>query len=461
MEYSGEILDPRRHNPPDTNPHTIQADIAMRNRVRRAGAIGNFIEYFDNALYGFFAVTISTLFFPKSDPVAALLATFAIFGVSFVARPIGAMFFGYVGDRWGRKTVLVAAVLMMSAATTIIGLLPTYEAVGVLSPLLLLLCRLLQGFSAGGESTTAFVFVTEHSPVSERGRNNAPLVSATIASSVAAAAVAMLATSLTTPEQLNAWAWRLPFFLAIPLGIVGLMLRSQIDESETYKAASKVSNIINKFDKQKHRSPLGQAFSTSKAEMLVLFLWVAMVSVTGYLVVGYMVTHLERFEGYAKSTALSIMVTSLAIAAIAVFAFGRLADRVSRKQFAMIISLGLIVWTIPAFVLLSHGPVAAIIALSIFASLQYSAMFTAALATVELFPVDVRASASALPYAASFAVFGGSAPYIATWLAAHYSAVAPAYYVMFFAVGGLLVAWLGLPNARSMDVLADSKTKLH
>lgn len=435
--------------------HRYADHAAMRTKVRRAGAIGNFIEYFDNALYGFFAVTISTLFFPKTDPVAALLSTFAIFGVSFVVRPIGAMVFGHVGDRWGRKTVLVTAVLMMSMATTAIGLLPTFASAGVASPLLLLLCRLVQGFSAGGESTTAFVFVTEHSRVEERGRNNAPLISATIAASVAAAMVAMVVASLTTTDQLLGWAWRIPFFLAIPLGLVGLMLRRQIDESDTYKAAAKVSTVINKVEGQQHRSPLRQAFRTVRKEMLVLFLWVALVSVTGYLTVGYMVTHLEKFAGFTKATSLMIMVISLALAAVLIFLFGRLADRMTRKGFAMLIAAGLLVWTIPAFLLIEHGPIAATVAVSVFAMLQYSTMFTAAVATVELFPVDVRASASALPYALSFSVFGGTAPFVATWLASGFSPIAPAFYVTAFALGGFLVAWLGLPNAREMAVLAD------
>jgi MHS family proline/betaine transporter-like MFS transporter len=442
-----------------TIPRAVE-EIQMRNRVRRAGAIGNFIEYFDQALYAFFAVTISTQFFPKSEPVAALLATFAIFGVSFVARPVGAVVFGHVGDRWGRKMVLVTSVLMMSLATVLIGLLPTYESVGVLSPLLLLLCRLMQGFSTGGEATTAFVFVTEHSPVNERGRNNAPLVSATILASVFAAAVAMVVASLTTPEQLAAWAWRVPFFLAIPLGIVGITLRSKIDEAESYKEAAKVSTIINRQAGVKTHSPLGSAFRNAWRGMLVLFLWVATVSVSGYTVVGYMVTHLERFEGYPKATALKIMVSSLAIAAACVFLFARLADHVSRKQFAMTLSLGLCIVTIPAFSLMSHGIWVAIPVLSLFATLAYSTMFVAGMAVVELFPVDVRASASALPYAAAFAVFGGSAPYVATWLASTYSPLAPGYYVTAFAFTGLLVAWLGLPNAREMAVVAQPRTRI-
>ncbi|WP_148311800.1 MFS transporter [Paraburkholderia xenovorans] len=141
----------------------------LRKKVARAGAIGNFIEFYDFTLYGFFAVTIAELFFPRFDSVAGLLSTFALFGVGFFIRPLGAIAFGHIGDRWGRKRALLIAVGLMSASTAAIGVLPTYTTVGVLAPALLLICRLVQGFSAGGEQTGAFVLVVEHSPERERG----------------------------------------------------------------------------------------------------------------------------------------------------------------------------------------------------------------------------------------------------------------------------------------------------
>jgi MHS family proline/betaine transporter-like MFS transporter len=422
--------------------------------VRRAGAIGNFIEYFDNALYGFFAVTIAQLFFPEVDPVVGLLSTFALFGVSFVVRPLGAIVFGHIGDRWGRKTVLISSILMMSLATAVIGMLPTYSAVGILAPVLLLLCRLLQGFSTGGESTTAFVLVVEHSPVATRARNATPLIASTIGASVIASLTAMLISSLVSTEQINAWVWRIPFALAIPLGIVGLILRMKVDDADVYKAAAEISHVI-KSDDNSHRSPLVQAFRVAKKRMFVLFLWVALQATAGYITVAYMATNLMHFEGHSKTSAYAIVVISLGVACAAVFPIGRLADRTSRKRFAMTLAAGLVAWSYPTFVMAGHGVVVATIGLAIFATLQYSTMIAAGLAVVELFPVDIRASASAFPYALGFAIFGGTAPLVATWLASEFSPTAPAFYVMICAIGGFFVGWLGLPNASEMAVLSE------
>ncbi|KAA9164433.1 MHS family MFS transporter [Amycolatopsis acidicola] len=422
-------------------------------KIRRAGAIGNFIEYFDNALYGFFAVTIAKLFFPAFDPVVGLLSTFALFGVSFVVRPLGAIVFGHIGDRWGRKTVLISSILLMSIATALVGVLPTYSAAGVLAPVLLLFCRLCQGFSTGGESTTALVLVAEHSPVPDRGRNVAPLISATIAASVAASLTAMIVSLAVPASALSGGFWRVPFLIAIPLGVVGLVLRLQVDDAEVYKSAAEVSTVIGK----KH-TPLAQAFRTAKKGMLVLFLWVALQATAGYITVSYMATHLMHFDGHSTISTYAIIAAGLAVATAAMPLLGRLTARMSRKTFAMAMAAGLVIFSYPAFLLLGQGAVVATIGLAAFAVLQFGTMISSGLAVVELFPVDVRASASALPYALGFAAFGGTAPFISTWLAAEFSPTAPAFYVIVLAVIGFFVGWLGLPNAREMAVLADGGT---
>lgn len=434
--------------------HLTAADSALIRRVRRAGAIGNFIEYFDNALYAYFAVTIAKLFFPTQDPVAGLLSTFAVFGVAFFIRPLGGIVFGHIGDRWGRKRQLIMSILLMSISTTALGLLPGYSAIGLLAPALLLVCRLVQGFSVGGESTGAFVLVVEHSHASRRGRNTAPLIVYSIAGAAAAALAAMATTSMLSPAMIAGWGWRIPFFIAVPLGLVGLYLRLHVDESDAYKEAAKESAVINDAVGRRH-SPLAQAFRSVPKEMLVLFGWVSLQAVAGYLTVGYMVSHLVAFEKFPMTTALGILVAAMVIAMVASALFGRLMDRIPRKRFATIMSVGLAVWVLPAFVMMSWGAVPAVIGLGIFASMQYATMISAGVAIVELFPVDVRASASGLAYSVAFSVFGGTVPFVATWLSADFGATAPAYYVIAFALVGVVVARFGLPNAREMDVIAD------
>nr|WP_246371853.1 MFS transporter [Gordonia humi] len=426
-------------------------------RVLRAGAIGNFIEYFDNALYAYFAVTIAKLFFPSDDPVAGLLATFAVFGIAFFIRPVGGIVFGHIGDRLGRKRQLILALLLMSLATTILGLLPTYDSVGVLAPILLVVVRLLQGFSVGGESTGAFVLVVEHSDTESRGRNTAPLIVSSVAGALFAAVAALILTAALPADSITGWGWRIPFLLAIPLGIVGVYLRLHIDDSEAYKEAAKESAVIS--SEAEHRPmPLVEAFRTVPKQIFILFAWVSLQAAAGYITVGYMVSHLQQFEDYSFSVSLGIYIAALAIAMVLSSLLGRLMDRISRKAFASILAVGLAVWVFPAFALMSLGPVASAIGLGVFASLMYGTMITSGVAIVELFPVDVRASASGLAYSVAFAVFGGTAPYIATWLSDKLGATAPSYYVIVFAVIGIFIARWGIPNARQMNVIADPLT---
>lgn len=326
-----------------TTSAEASTDAAMMRRVLRAGAIGNFIEYFDNALYAYFAVTIAKLFFPSDDPVAGLLATFAVFGIAFFIRPVGGIVFGHIGDRLGRKRQLILALLLMSLATTILGLLPTYDSVGVLAPILLVVVRLLQGFSVGGESTGAFVLVVEHSDTESRGRNTAPLIVSSVAGALFAAVAALILTAALPADSITGWGWRIPFLLAIPLGIVGVYLRLHIDDSEAYKEAAKESAVIS--SEAEHRPmPLVEAFRTVPKQIFILFAWVSLQAAAGYITVGYMVSHLQQFEDYSFSVSLGIYIAALAIAMVLSSLLGRLMDRISRKAFASILAVGLAVW---------------------------------------------------------------------------------------------------------------------
>jgi MHS family proline/betaine transporter-like MFS transporter len=426
----------------------------QRTDVTRAGAIGNFIEFFDFSLYGFFAVMISQLFFPTISPVAALLATFAVYGGAFVMRPVGAIVFGHVADRVGRRRALIIAVILMSLATTLIGVLPTYAQIGVAAPALLLLCRLTQAFSAGGEQSNSYVLVLEQSAAKQRGRNGSWLVVAVMGGVVSGILLSLLMEAMTTVEQMNAWGWRVPFLVAAPLGLLGLYLRLKLQESDVFKAAAaEVSKS------EKRHVPLVQAFRTVKKEMLVLFGWVALVSLCGYILIGFMVTLLVKFEGYDMSSALGIMAIGFLLGIPAVLGICRWSDRVSRKTFAGLNAAALVIWAIPAFLLIGQGPVGATVAITGWIIIMYPMNLVAGFAVVELFPVDVRATASALPYQLAFAIFGGSAPYVATWLTSSFSSMAVAYYVTVFAVIGIAVAMFGLPNAREMAVISTDADK--
>ncbi|MDV7089330.1 MFS transporter [Rhodococcus opacus] len=421
----------------DAAAHTSAPD--KITKVTRAGAIGNFIEFYDFTLYGFFAVTIATLFFPQFDSVAALLSTFALFGVAFVIRPIGAVVFGHIGDRWGRKRALMIAVLLMSGATAAIGVLPTYAAVGVAAPTLLLVCRLLQGFSAGGEQSGAFVLVVEQSAIGERGRNASKLVVSIVAGVCCAALVVLVVSALTTDQQMAQWGWRLPFLLSAPLGVLGFYLRMSIEDSHDFTAARANSEPGTP-------APLAQAFRTVRRQMCTLLGWVAMQSVAGYILVGFMMSYLVKFQNYPMSTALTIVVVGHFVGIGLIFGIGRWADRIQRKTLAVSLAAALAIAVVPAFILLRHGVVAATIGISLYATTAYSLLIVSALAVVELFPVEVRYSASALPFQISYAVFGGAAPFVSTWLVAEVSTIAPAYALVLFGILGIVVAAIAIPN---------------
>ncbi|HVV09280.1 MFS transporter [Amycolatopsis sp.] len=430
-----------------TSPASAEAR-SRRARATRAGAIGNFIEFYDFTLYGFFAITISQQFFPAFSSQAALLATFAVYGGSFVMRPVGAIVFGHVADRWGRKRALLIAVVLMSVSTAAIGVLPGYAAIGVAAPLLLLLCRLAQAFSAGGEQSGSYVLVIEHSPVDRRGRNGSWLVLSVMAGVMGGALLSLLMSAVTTKGQMDSWGWRVPFLIGIPLGLLGLYLRMKLRESATFQAAA-----VEVARTGRRHIPLVQAFRTVRREMLTLFAWIGIVSLAGYLLIGFMVTLMVKFEGYTMSAALLVIALAFLIAMPVVHYLCRLSDRLSRKMFAGGLTLGLAVWTVPAFLLIGQGPVAATIAIAVYIVFVYPMNLAAGFAVVELFPVDVRASASALPYQLGFALFGGTASLVATWLVSTFNSVAPAYYVAVVALCEVFVAWKLLPNAREMAVV--------
>jgi MHS family proline/betaine transporter-like MFS transporter len=424
-----------------SSPGAVRPQDRRRRAVTRAAGIGSFIEFYDFTLYGFFAGTLAALFFPEADPVAGLLSTFALFGVAFVVRPLGAVAFGHVGDRFGRKRALIVAVVLMSVSTVAVGCLPTYAIAGVGAPLGLLICRLLQGFSAGGEQSGAFVLVVEHAPVAERTRRAAPVVAALVAGVLTAVLAALVMDVTTTSEQLTSWGWRIPFLVAGPLGLLGLYLRMHAEDSPEYRAAK-----AEQQEEKDAQLPLARAFRTAWRPMLVLFGWVAMQSVAGYLLVGFMLSNLTKFHGYSLTKALVVLVIAHVVAVAALPPLGRALDHVTRKQSAVGLSLATAAWAMPAFLLLNGGTVLAVVALSVFAVLAYATILVSAVAVVELFPVETRYSASAVPFQVAYVLFGGTAPFLATLLSANVSLLAVPGWVVVMGIVGAIVGALGIRN---------------
>ena len=427
-----------------SQPQPAQEALALRDTRRKAimaGGIGNFVEWFDFALYAQFATIIGFHFFPSDDPTASLLATFAVFAVGFLARPVGGLLFGQYGDRKGRKAALSAAVILMSAATLGIGLTPTFATIGVMAPVLLLVWRILQGLSAGGEYAGSGSFVVEHAPVGKRALFASINPVSTALGTIGGALVGLTVTFLVPEQALNDWAWRIPFILAGPLGLVGLYLRSKVEETPEFTAVLEAEE-----KNQEKNAPVVEAFRTAKARMFVIFGWAALNAVAFYLLTSYTVAYLTQRIGFSQSEALTVYIVGLVAFTVASPIAGMLIDKYGPAAVATLSAIVLGVVVVPAFGLMETGVItSAIFGLSIYGAVVAVIATLTPLLMVDLFPARIRYTASAVSYNLAYAVFGGTAPYLATWIVSETdNGAAPAYYLIVLSVLGIIVALAGI-----------------
>ncbi|MFE3002463.1 MFS transporter [Nocardia sp. NPDC059246] len=425
---------------------------AARKKALLAGAIGNFVEWYDAVLYGLFATTIATVFFPKSSSATALLSTFAIFGVAYAARPLGGLVFGHLGDRFGRRFALMLSVMLMSAGTVILGLLPSYAQVGIAAPVLLLLCRLVQGFSTGGEYTGSTVFVVEHAPRDQRGRYASIIPSVSYIPSVVGVLVAEVMTSTTTPEQLTAWGWRVPFLAAAPLALVGLYLRRQAGESPEFEALRNSGKIST--------APVKEALKVATKPIMIFIGWGIAYGVAATFFSTFLLSYLTVTVRFTKAESLVVQLVWAVVVVVACLLAGYAIDRVGRKPVAVASALALGVWVIPTFVLLEHASVlGASLMVAACAFLFGGVAATTSLAVVELFPAAVRSSASGLAYNIC-AVFTGSTPILATWLVTRGFQLAPGFCLTGLCAVAAIVAAYGIGNrARHIPAVEEIVTQ--
>lgn len=409
-----------------------------------AGAIGNVVEWYDLALYGYFATTISHLFFPKQDPTAALLSTFVVFAVGFFVRPVGGIVFGHLGDRFGRRTSLIVSVGLMSAATVALGLLPGYAQIGIVAPVLLIVCRLAQGFSAGGEYTGAAIFVVEHAPSDRRGRYVSIGAAAAYVGTMFGVVAAVTMTSTTTAEQLASWGWRIPFLLAAPLAVVGLYLRLRVADSPVFTALQDKGQVES--------APIVQAFKVAKKPMLVLIGWEMASSVGYFLGATFLVSYLITTQNFSYSASLVVQLVASAAGAAFCLLAGRVIDRVGRRRVAIVSMSCMGIWAIPAFALFENSSVlGACLIVGVFAVLFGFTGVMNAILIVELFPARVRSSASGLAHNLSNGVFGGTASYVATWLVGRGHLLGPGYYLAGLCAVGVVVAVIGIGRRTKIN----------
>lgn len=402
-------------------------------KVTAAAAAGTFVEWFDFAIYGVFATTLADEFFPSENSTAGLLQTFAVFAVAFAMRPLGGLIFGPLGDRIGRKAVLALTVVLMSASTAVIGLLPGYAAIGIAAPVLLALARCVQGISAGGEYAGACTYLIEHVESGHRARRASWLPAATFAAFAAAALLAFLLELLIPPAAMAEWGWRIPFLIAVPLGLVGFFIRRRLSESPAFQEIST--------DTREH-SPLGEALRTQLPTMLRLGGFIMLTALSFYLFSTYMTTFLEITVGMDADVVLATNVLALSAAVAAAPGIGRLSDRIGRRRTMFAAAGSLALLTVPGYALAATGSFSgALLGQLLIAIGAVTANVVTAVLLSEVFPTRVRFTASAVTYNVSYALFGGTAPLMATWLvSATGNQLAPAIYVTVVAVVSLAAA---------------------
>jgi MHS family proline/betaine transporter-like MFS transporter len=408
-----------------------------------AGFIGNVVEWYDFALYGYLAGVIAPVFFPETSATAGLIATYGIFAAGFLMRPLGAAVFGWFGDRYGRARTMQISVAMMALPTLLLGLLPTYALVGLLAPVLLVLVRLLQGLSVGGEFSSSATYLVETAPQGKRGLTGSWANIGSMTGSLLGVGAAALVTNLFDAETLAAWAWRLPFLGGALLGTTAIWIRRNLHNSQRFQ---------EHHAGREETSPLLQAFTTNRRETLLALVFAAAYGTCYYIAFVYLPEWLSAQGLMARGTALTINAATTLLVIPAMPLFAVVGDRwLPRRTWIglAIFLLAVAAWPLHRWMLDTGGSLASVVAAHALAFLLLSVPLGSAPALfVEMFPESDRLSGYSVAFNVGVGIFGGLTPMIATSLiAATGAATAPAFYLSVAALAA--VGALALTPDRS------------
>ncbi|WP_338926401.1 MFS transporter [Mycetohabitans endofungorum] len=402
---------------------------AVRPKVWRAVAaasIGNALEWFDLVAYGFFAVVISRQFFPAGNDTISLLLTLGTFGVSFFMRPLGAIVLGAYADRAGRRAALSLSILLMMVGTLIIAVLPTYATIGLAAPLILVIARLLQGFSAGGEFGSATAFLAEHMP-QRRGFLSSWQVASQGLTTLLAASFGVVLNGNLSPAQMDAWGWRIPFFFGLLIGPVAWYIRKRVDETPEFVAAETSSKTT--------LTPVRDTLATQKERLLIAIGVVILATVSTYVVL-FMPTFAVKQLGLPASASFAAILLTGMIQLVVSPLVGHWSDRHGRTGIMLASAIAILVLIYPAFAMLvSHPTLATLLVVQIIFGFLMSGYFATLPGLLsEIFPVSTRTTGLSLSYNIAVTIFGGFAPFIISWLIASTGTkVAPGFYMIFAA----------------------------
>jgi MFS transporter, MHS family, proline/betaine transporter len=409
-------------------------DIQQTKKSVFATGVGNAMEWFDFGLYSYLAVIISRNFFGNvENDQLKLIFTFATFAIAFLLRPVGGIIFGKIGDKYGRKIVLTITIVLMAFSTILIGVLPTYDQIGIWAPILLLIARIIQGFSTGGEYAGAMVYIAESSPDTKRNVLGSGLEIGTLTGYIIASLIASTLFATLSDHQMASWGWRIPFLLGLPLGLIGFYLRRQLEESPIFE--NDISNEENQ------EESFLSILKNHKKDVFVCFVAVAFFNITDYMLLSYTPSYLSEIIGLS-STVGTVLITAVMIIMVPLaLMFGKLSDNIGNKTVFLIGLGGLTLLSVLAFYLMNMTSLVfialGILILGVMLS-TYEGTMPGTLPT--MFYTDIRYRTLAVTYNVSVSLFGGTTPLLATWLV-HQTGnnLAPSYYLTIVSLIGFLV----------------------
>ncbi|MFF1446528.1 MFS transporter [Streptomyces sp. NPDC058295] len=441
----------RRNKRPFRNEDVQVVEPPLLRRAVSASALGNCMEWFDFGVYSYLAATLGKVFFPGASPAAQVISSFATFAAAFVVRPLGGLVFGPLGDRLGRQKVLATTMIMMAVGTFAIGLIPSYATIGIAAPILLLLARMVQGFSTGGEYGGATTFVAEYSPDRRRGFLSSWLDFGTFVGYALGSALVTTLNLALSDTQMLSWGWRIPFLIAGPLGAIGLYMRLKLEESPAFQQQ------LDEHEESLAKESAGTEFRTIIKDhwraLLICMGLVLLYNVTNYMVTGFLPTYQTETLGRSSSSADVLVLVGMVWIVLLITFLGRLSDHVGRRPLYGFAAAGMILLAIPAFLLIKMDgtwlPVCGVLILS-----TLLACFAAPSAATlpALFPTAVRYAAMGIGFNFAVAAFGGTTPLVTEALVSITgNDMVPAYYLMAAGAIGLITVRF-LPESAQVSL---------
>jgi MHS family proline/betaine transporter-like MFS transporter len=417
----------------------------VQRRSMISAVFGNFMEYIDFGSYGFLAAIIGSVFFSGGTPAVQLLSSLAVFGVSFLFRPFGGAIFGYIADRYGRKTSLSWSVILMAVSTGLIGCIPNTHAIGALAPILLVLFRIIQGLSIGGEYSAGSAYVIESAPTNRRGVYGSFMSWTAAAGTIVGSGLVLILTGVLSSDAMNSWGWRIPFLIAFPIGLVGLYMRLKLEDTPVYRD---LQDTVTK--------PINPYRALGLKGVKAILLCIAFGGGTGlgyYYFATYLNTYLSSNVGMDRTAAITINLVSLVVYGACTPFVGMLADRFGRKWLFVIGFFAFAVYGIPVFFLLNAGFGIAFAGVLLFGIIESILNVLTVVVMPEIFPTNSRVTGGAIGYNIGIALISGTGPFVAALLVTiSGNPIAPGFYLaaMMLIVGIIVVLFLPETKNRSL-----------